>query len=112
MSFHFASCCTVYIVFFQDQAFEERSTLNSHGQIELTGRMRKRLCLVLDCLIPHEFSTKTSELMNLQYYVIREKKLSEREAIVIFFDIVRVVNNLHKVRYNLYSFSTDLLLRI
>jgi len=80
---------------FQDQAFEEKDTLNAQGQPELTGRLRKRLCLVLDCLVPHDFSTKTLDLINLQHYVIREKKLSEKEAIVIFFDIVRVVESLH-----------------
>ena len=35
--------------------------------------------------------------MNLQHYVIREKKLSEKEAVVIFTDVVRVVEDLHKV---------------
>ena len=64
---------------------------------EYTGRRRKRLCLVLDCLIPHDFSDQNVDLINLQHYVIKEKKLSEKEAIVIFYDIVRVVECLHKV---------------
>ena len=61
-------------------------------------RIRHRLCLVLDCLCAHDFSTDTADLINLQHYVIREKRLSERETIIIFRDIVRVVECLHKVR--------------
>lgn len=59
-------------------------------------RIRHRLCLVLDCLCAHDFSTDTADLINLQHYVIREKRLSERETIIIFHDIVRVVECLHK----------------
>lgn len=81
----------------QDEAWEEKETLDSHGQIEYTGRKKHRLCLVLDCLIPHDFSDRNADLVNLQHYVIKEKKLSEKEAIVIFYDIVRVVENLHQV---------------
>lgn len=80
---------------FKDEAWEERD--NEAGtKVEYTGQRRKRLCLVLDCLIPHNFSDQNSDLINLQHYVIKEKKLSEKEAIVIFFDIVRVVECLHK----------------
>lgn len=61
-------------------------------------RIRHRLCLVLDCLCAHDFSSETADLINLQHYVIREKRLSERETIIIFHDIVRVVECLHKVR--------------
>ncbi|CAH1800012.1 unnamed protein product [Owenia fusiformis] len=57
---------------------------------------KKRIVLVLDCLVPHEFSDKNKDLVNLQHYVIKEKKLTEREAVIIFYDIVRVVENLHK----------------
>lgn len=59
-------------------------------------RIRHRLCLVLDCLCAHDFSSETADLINLQHYVIREKRLSERETIIIFHDIVRVVECLHK----------------
>lgn len=64
-------------------------------------RMKKRICLVLDCLCAHDFSDKTVDLINLQHYVIKEKRLSEREAIVIFCDVVRVVEALHKVSSSL-----------
>lgn len=60
-------------------------------------KMKRRICLVLDCLCAHDFSDKTADLINLQHYVIKEKRLSEREAIVIFYDVVRVVEALHKV---------------
>jgi len=74
----------------------------------LTGRKKPRLCLVLDCTTPHDFSNKNADLVNLQHYVIKEKKLTEKEAIVVFFDIVRVVDSLHKVcvRQNvLYTYN-------
>lgn len=75
-------------------------SLNSQGAIDYTGRKKNRLCLVLDCLIPHDFSDQNADLINLQHYVIKEKKLSEKEAIIIFYDVVRVVECLHKVRLN------------
>lgn len=81
----------------KDEAWEERDTLDQWGHVEFTGQKKTRLCLVLDCLTPHDFSSKNADLINLQHYVIREKKLSEKEAIVIFYDIVRIVENLHKV---------------
>ncbi|KAK3603549.1 hypothetical protein CHS0354_027973 [Potamilus streckersoni] len=81
---------------FKDEAWEERETLDRNGHVEFTGRRRKRLCLVLDCLIPHGYSDKNTDLMNLQHYVIKEKKLSEKEAVIVFYDIIRVVESLHK----------------
>lgn len=81
---------------FKDEALEEQEVSDQPNMVELTGRRRKRLCLVLDCLLPHDFGAATSDLVNLQHYVIKEKKLSEKEAIVIFYDIVRIVDNLHK----------------
>ncbi|XP_046569313.1 LOW QUALITY PROTEIN: serine/threonine-protein kinase 40-like [Haliotis rubra] len=81
---------------FKDECLEETQSVDNNGLVEYTGRRRKRLCLVLDCLIPHDFSTMTADLINLQHYVIKEKKLTEKEAIVIFYDIVRVVDSLHK----------------
>ncbi|XP_073173449.1 serine/threonine-protein kinase 40 isoform X3 [Lepidochelys kempii] len=62
----------------------------------MVRKMRKRICLVLDCLCAHDFSDKTADLINLQHYVIKEKRLSERETVVIFYDVVRVVEALHK----------------
>lgn len=96
-----------FIIFFapKDEAWEERDTLDQWGHVEFTGQKKTRLCLVLDCLTPHDFSSKNADLINLQHYVIREKKLSEKEAIVIFYDIVRIVENLHKVIVLLLTFK-------
>lgn len=84
--------------FFKDCALEERPSPDG-GRPVYTGRVNNRLCLVLDCLCAHDFSNKNADLINLQHYVIREKKLTEREALVIFYDAVRVVESLHKVIY-------------
>lgn len=89
----------IYIIFcisfvaYQDRAYEIVEDLESNK----VRKMKKRICLVLDCLCAHDFSDKTADLINLQHYVIKEKRLSEREAIVIFYDVVRVVEALHKV---------------
>lgn len=83
---------------FQDHALEEVANPNGPGFI-YTGRVRQRLFLVLDCVSAHQFSEKGSELINLQQYVTKVKKVPEKEAILIFYDIVRVVANLHKVGY-------------
>lgn len=80
--------------FFKDSALEERQT--AEGSLVYTGRVKHRLCLVLDCLCAHDFSFRNADLLNLQHYVIREKKLSEKETIIIFYDTVRVVESLHK----------------
>ncbi|PSN44620.1 hypothetical protein C0J52_10014 [Blattella germanica] len=80
--------------FFKDCALEERQ--GPDGRLVYTGKVKQRLCLVLDCLCAHDFSTRNADLLNLQHYVIREKKLSEKETIVIFYDTVRVVESLHK----------------
>lgn len=71
----------------------EKSTPN--GRI-YTGTIKRRLCLVLDCLTSHDFNPRNDELLNLQHHVIREKKLSEKESLFIFTDTVRIVAELHK----------------
>ncbi|XP_044275393.1 serine/threonine-protein kinase 40 isoform X1 [Varanus komodoensis] len=78
---------------FQDRACELVEDLESSRMVR---KMKKRICLVLDCLCAHDFSDKTADLINLQHYVIKEKRLSERETVVIFYDVVRVVEALHK----------------
>ncbi|XP_060805885.1 serine/threonine-protein kinase 40 [Amyelois transitella] len=80
---------------FKDHALEEIPNPTGPGFI-YTGRVRQRLFLVLDCVTSHQFSEKCSELINLQQYVTKVKKVPEKEAILIFYDIVRVVANLHK----------------
>lgn len=78
---------------FKDHAWEERE---SNGVSVYTGRVSQRLCLVLDCLCAHDFSPSSAHLINLQHHVIREKRLAEREALLLFHHIVRVVCALHK----------------
>ncbi|CAG2226704.1 SHIK [Mytilus edulis] len=79
----------------KDEALEDKeSSPILSGQS--VPRKRRRLCLVLDCLVHHDFSDENQELVNLQHYVIKEKKLSEKEAIIVFLDIVRVVESLHR----------------
>lgn len=80
---------------FKDRAWEMRE--EPDGSLVYTGRQQQRLCLVLDCLCRHDFGTATADLVNLQHYVIREKRLQEREALLIFQDIVRIVCALHKL---------------
>lgn len=79
---------------FKDRAWEMRETPEG---LVYTGRQQQRLCLVLDCLCRHDFGTDTADLVNLQHYVIREKRLQEREALFIFQDIVRIVSALHRL---------------
>ncbi|XP_059810308.1 serine/threonine-protein kinase 40 isoform X2 [Hypanus sabinus] len=76
--------------------FQDRAVVEEFESNKLVRRMKKRICLVLDCLCAHDFSDKTADLINLQHYVIKEKRLSERETIAIFYDVVRVVEALHK----------------
>lgn len=78
---------------FFDEAYDDAEVSCDARPVHV--KKYKRLCLVLDCLHAHDFDAKTANLVNLQHYVIREKKLNEKEAIIIFYDIVRVVNNLH-----------------
>ncbi|XP_056187368.1 serine/threonine-protein kinase 40 isoform X2 [Falco biarmicus] len=77
----------------KDRACEIIEDLEANRMVR---KMKKRICLVLDCLCAHDFSDKTADLINLQHYVIKEKRLSERETVVIFYDVVRVVEALHK----------------
>lgn len=70
---------------------------NNCSSFQRKTKRLKRFCLVLDCLSAHDYGPVTQDLVNLQHYVIKEKKLNEREALTIFLDIVRVVNDLHSV---------------
>ena len=85
---------------FKDECIEENpSDVRRNSEHRRVGVVRHRLCLVLDCLCAHDFSNDTVDLINLQHYVIREKRLLEKEAIIIFHDIVRVVERLHEVMF-------------
>jgi len=80
---------------FVDTALQEEER-GSQNQLFYTGRRVRRVVLVLDCVAPHSFSTQTEDLVNLQHHVIREKKLSERETLVIFLNVVKIVESLHR----------------
>lgn len=79
--------------FFKDIALEEHVD-RSKGLV-YTGGIHQRLCLVLDCLTPHDFCERSQELVNLQHYVIIEKKLCELYGLIIFYNVVKVVERLH-----------------
>lgn len=87
---------------FQDEILDDhiQETIKSKDDQQMSvhmPRIRRRLCLVLDCLSAHDYANSTADLINLQHYVIREKKLTERESVMIFHDIVKVVESLHQV---------------
>merc|ERR1719357_1861752 len=68
---------------------------NSHGQLVYNGVRTRRIVLVLDCLYPNDFTDEMDDLINLQHHVIREKRLSEKETLVIFYNVVKIVERLH-----------------
>ncbi|XP_057373059.1 serine/threonine-protein kinase 40-like isoform X1 [Daphnia carinata] len=80
--------------FFKDLAYEEQELQN--GTVVITGNKVKRLNLILDCLSPNDFCPYSHNYVNLQQYVIKEKKLTEQESLWIFREIVCVVKSLHQ----------------
>ncbi|XP_068237900.1 uncharacterized protein [Palaemon carinicauda] len=68
----------------------------SEGRMVATGGLVRRVCLVLDCVTAHDYCQHTADLINLQHYVITKEKLSERDALTIFYNIVSVVHSLHE----------------
>jgi len=87
--------CNFITMYFCLQSTIQEPALNDKGEEILKDVTR--LCLVLDCYMPHDFSPKYSHITNMQYYVIKEKKLPEAEAIRIFYKVVQIVERLHKV---------------
>lgn len=83
--------------FFTDWAFEEKLSerVDRKPLVQIyTGRVLKRIILVLDCVYPHEFEPRSSAYINLQQYVVRYK-LTEKELLGIFRKVVEVVEKLH-----------------
>uniref|UniRef100_A0A182KAC3 Serine/threonine-protein kinase 40 n=1 Tax=Anopheles christyi TaxID=43041 RepID=A0A182KAC3_9DIPT len=82
--------------FFSDYAFEERQIERDDGTMQsiYTGRIRRRLILVLDCVHAHEFCDESSAYISLQRH-ISVARLSEREALELFYEVVKVVEQLH-----------------
>lgn len=62
-----------------------------------TGKARERVCLVLDCLAPHEFDPETKDYLVLQKYVMKVGHLVEWETIKIFTMILNIVHSLHEL---------------
>ncbi|XP_058123954.1 uncharacterized protein LOC131293361 [Anopheles ziemanni] len=82
--------------FFSDYAFEERQIENGDGTMQsiYTGRIRRRLILVLDCVHAHEFCDRSADFISLQRY-ITVTKYTELEALQLFYEVVKVVEKLH-----------------
>ena len=95
------------------------------GKFVYNGTRSKRICLVMDCVVPSDFTMRGSAAgtgggggggtdrvescppngpaheaikynVNLQHFVIREKRLGERSALEVFYNIVKVVHRLHE----------------
>ncbi|XP_058821449.1 serine/threonine-protein kinase 40-like [Topomyia yanbarensis] len=84
---------------FCDYALEEKQVdstdLNLRQQRIYTGRLKRRLILVLDCVHSHEFCERSAAYVNLQKHV-QTHKFSEIEALMVFYEIVKVVEQLHQ----------------
>ena len=72
--------------------FRETFKLPEGGECE-------RVTLALDCCYPMPFGRigNQSSYINLQQYVIREKRLHERNAAILLYKIAKTVDTLHKV---------------
>lgn len=86
----------------REQSGSNSSSSSSNGNgrgggLVSTGNLVRRVCLVLDCVTPQDYCPHTADLINLQHYVITKKKLVERHALTIFYNIVSVVLSLHEV---------------
>lgn len=82
---------------FCDYALEEKQIKSPDGAAQwiYTGRVKRRLILVLDCVHAHEFCPRSSAYVNLQKYV-QLHKFTEIEALTVFYEIVKVVEQLHQ----------------
>lgn len=62
-----------------------------------SGKVYERVCLILECLTPHEFDPATKDCLVLQKHVMKVGRLPEREAIHIFTLILNIVHSLHEL---------------
>ena len=74
---------------------DQPGVVHQHGFF----REKNYVILVLDCLVGHEYDKdgRYKHFENLQHYVIREKKLCEREALEVFGSALATVDALHQV---------------
>lgn len=74
---------------------DKKGVVHHHGLF----KYRNKFILVLDCLVTHEYDKKGQykDFINLQQYVIKKKRLQEREALEIFCSIITTLKDLHQV---------------
>ena len=74
---------------------DQPGVIHHHGLF----RDRNHFILVLDCLVAHKYDTngRYKDYINLQHYVIKKKKLNEREALEMFHNILMTLQVLHAV---------------
>ena len=74
---------------------DQPGVIHHHGLF----RDRNRFILVLDCLVAHDYdlSNRYRDLINLQHYVIREKRLREGEALGLFCCVLTTLEAMHRV---------------
>ncbi|XP_052864204.1 serine/threonine-protein kinase 40-like [Anopheles cruzii] len=79
--------------FFSDYAFEEREQEQPDGSwvTIYTGRVRRRLTLVLDCVHAHEFCDRSGDFVTLQNYIPTVRG-HEFEGLQIFYEVGVLVN--------------------
>ncbi|XP_063708981.1 uncharacterized protein LOC134837528 [Culicoides brevitarsis] len=81
---------------FSDFVLEEKYTMDRSPMEHIyTGKILKRIVLVLDCICPHEFDAKSSAYINLHHYV-QKAKLPERDILGIVRKICEIVERLHE----------------
>ena len=76
---------------------DQPGVIHQHGFF----RERNHAILVLECLVGHDYDKdgRYKHFENLQQYVIKKKKLCEREALYLFSSALSTVDALHKVSY-------------
>jgi len=57
----------------------------------------ERVILALDCYHPHVYGDASGERVNLQQHVIKQKRLTEKEALKLFHEIVSIISQMHAV---------------
>ena len=84
---------------------DQPGVVHQHGFF----RDKNRFILVLDCLVGHEYDKegRYQSYENLQHYVIREKRLSEKEALEVFTSALTTVEALHKVSWGKIVYSLE-----
>ncbi|XP_055636763.1 probable serine/threonine-protein kinase MARK-B [Toxorhynchites rutilus septentrionalis] len=82
---------------FKDKALEEKLVADADRVVKAvyTGRIKLRLILVLDCVLPHDFCERSRGYTTLQKYVHSRTSLKELDALRIFYEIVKVIERLH-----------------